>query len=157
MREANFQNFSKRRKVKICLIVLLSALSLCLPAQNLSGTWEGTITQDEGGYRTDYQIEVYLLQKNNKISGRSIVSVDDIFAEMKISGDVHSGIFLQMHDTEIVEFSKIAGMEWCLKQYQLIFKQSGEIQRLEGFWQGAVSFGSCVPGKVFLKRKVPRA
>ena len=137
-------------------IVLLTFGTFCM-GQNLSGTWAGSITQDEGGYRSTYEIEVYLQQKGNKIEGRSIVSVDKISAEMEVEGEVHSKLFLQLTDTKIVSDTKLDGMEWCLKKYQLIYKEVGEIQRLEGFWQGAVSFGNCVPGKIFLRRKVPRA
>ena len=129
-----------------------------LPAQgNLTGLWQGTITQDEGGYRSEYTFEVFIKQEGKNITGRSYVFVDDIYATMIISGTLHSNIYMMLEDEDIINFKVNDGMEWCLKKYQLVFKEGGGMQRLEGFWQGNTSFSTCIPGKVFLKKIVPRA
>jgi hypothetical protein len=86
------------------------------------------------------------------------VQVDDIFAEMEIAGQVHSGMLALMRDVRIVNKKERQGMEWCSKTYQLIYSKIGtNTEKLDGHWQGFTSFSSCIPGKVFLRRMRPRA
>jgi len=135
------------------------ALSFSLSAQtDLTGYWEGEITQFEGGYRSNYAFELLLTQKGDKIEGRSYVYVDNIFSVMKVEGKVLSdGLVLTLEDTEMVDSKVLNGMEWCIKSYYLVFKKDGETWRLDGSWMGKTSFTTCVPGKVFLKKIIPRA
>ena len=141
----------------LILFVFLTCAHL-LPAQNnLTGLWRGTITQDEGGYRSEYTFEIMIKQDGDKISGRSYVFVDDIHATMILSGSIHSNVYLSLKDSQILDFKVNEGMEWCMKNYQLVFKNNVNPLRLEGFWQGSTTFSTCVPGKVFLKKVVPRA
>ncbi len=124
---------------------------------DLSGLWLGKITQDEGGYASDYVFEIYIRQDGSKISGRSYVYVDNIYASFDISGSLHSEVYMDLKDSEILESKVNEGMEWCLKKYQLVFKIKNGVYHLEGFWQGETSFSTCIPGKIFLKKQVPRA
>jgi len=123
----------------------------------LSGLWKGTITQNEGGYRSTYDLELYIFQDGKEISGRSYVMVDNIYAEMVIEGDVKANLYLKIRDTHILDHQEREGMEWCIKDYQLLLKREGELLRLEGLWQGSTSFSTCVPGKINLKKVSPRA
>jgi hypothetical protein len=145
--------------MKQLLTLGLLMLSLCLFGQeNVSGKWSGTITQNEGGYRSSYEFEMFIQQDGNKISGRTFVYVDDIHAEMKFSGEIHSGIYVRFQESEMVDFKKFEGMEWCIKKGQLILKKSGGGPwELEGFWQGNTTFSNCIPGKVHLTQVTPRA
>lgn len=142
------------------LIFLLLSILFCsagLAQQEITGSWKGKITQDAGGYTPEYAFELYLIQKDDSITGRSYVYVDSIYAEMNLSGQIHSDIFLELKDEKILEHEELQGMEWCIKKYQLLLKQRDSTLLLEGHWQGETSFGSCVPGKIFLEKKVPRA
>lgn len=125
--------------------------------KDLSGLWVGKITQDEGGYAPNYTFEIFIKQNGNKINGRSYVFVDQIYASFEISGSIHSDIYLSLKDSELLDNRVNEGMEWCLKKYQLVFKIKDGQYHLEGFWQGKTSFSTCIPGKVFLEKKVPRA
>lgn len=125
--------------------------------KEVNGYWKGTITQEEGGFLPKYSIELFLIQKGDSIIGRSFVYVDSIFAEMDVTGQLHSGILLELRDTKVLEHESIQGMEWCIKRYQLLLKQQDSTLYLEGHWQGETSFSDCVPGKIFLKKKIPRA
>ncbi len=125
-------------------------------SQDISGYWRGTITQNEGGYRSEYVLELRITQKGDSITGKSFVFVDNIFAEMDISGNFHSGIYLQLKDDRIVTHEELDGMEWCIKSYQLLLKKKGAEWRLEGHWQGLTSFSNCIPGRVYLKKTIPR-
>lgn len=137
-----------------CFILTFSLL----PAQsNLDGLWRGTITQNEGGYRSEYDLEIWIYQKGDSIIGNSFVFVDSIYAEMTIRGTIESELYIDIHDKEIIAHEELSGMEWCIKTYQLLLKQIGSTLRLEGHWQGRTSFSNCIPGKVFLRKVTPRA
>jgi len=124
---------------------------------DLSGLWLGKITQNEGGYAPDYSFEIYIKQDGKQIEGRSYVFVDDIYASFDIAGDIFSGVYLNLKDSEILENKVDQGMEWCLKKYQLVLKVKNDEIILEGYWQGKTSFSTCIPGKVYLKKTEPRA
>ncbi len=142
---------------KLIWIIFLLASYSSIGQDNLTGLWLGKITQEEGGFAPDYTFEIYITQKGNKIKGRSYVYVDEIYASFDISGEVNNEIYLELKDSEILDNKVNDGMEWCLKKYQLVFKVKKGILSLEGFWQGKTSFSTCIPGKVLLKKQVPRA
>jgi hypothetical protein len=124
---------------------------------DLSGSWKGILTQDQGGYRVKYAFEIYIIQKGNLISGRSYVSVDNIHAELEIKGEVSKdGATLRFHETRFVQFTRLENLEWCYKSALLEVRKVGKEWRLEGRWQGVASMGPCVPGKIFLTRIPPR-
>jgi hypothetical protein len=144
--------------IKSGLAFLVLFFPLLLAGQiNLSGTWKGIITQDEGGYRSTYDFELVIRQDGNKITGRSFVKIDDIFATMELEGEFSGGVIFRFQETAIVDSKKFEGLEWCFKRGQLLFKQDKEGWKLEGFWQGATEFSTCIPGKIFLKKANPRA
>lgn len=145
--------------LNLLLFIIIGSFSLTSSAQEveLGGYWTGTITQDEGGYRSNYRLEFFIDQEKDRIDGTAFVQVDTIYAEMKITGELHSGIYLQVRDLEIVEHEEVEGMEWCLKKYQLLLKQKGGELKLEGHWQGHTSFSSCIPGRISLTKTIPRA
>ena len=130
---------------------------MLLAQSNISGQWFGTITQNEGGFRSKYDFELYLFQEGNKIKGRSYVYVDNIYAVMELIGELQGGQYLKFKEIKMVDFSEMEGMEWCIKQAQLFLKLEHKTMRLEGNWQGDTSFGTCIPGKIFLKKTIPRA
>ena len=125
--------------------------------ENMTGLWTGEITQEEGGFAPSYVVEIYIKQEGNKITGRSYVYVGKIYASFEISGDIHSDIYLELSDIKIVDSKANEGMEWCLKQYQMVLKRKKGTYHMEGFWKGKTSFSTCIPGKIFLTKKTPRA
>ena len=140
----------------VCFI-LISCAVYCQDIDDVTGNWIGIITQDEGGYRSEYKFEMYLKQEGTKVHGRSYVYVDDIYAEMELVGELHSGFFLRFKETKMLEFEKFEGMEWCIKKGQLLIKMDKDEWIMDGYWQGNTSFSDCIPGKVKLKRIIPRA
>lgn len=137
--------------------LMFISFNFCYAQQGVNGYWKGKITQEDGGYIPEYAFELYIVQEGDSISGRSYVYVDSIYAEMNLSGKLHSGIYLEMKDERIIDHEELQGMEWCIKRYQLILKQRDSTFHLEGYWQGETSFSNCVPGKIYLQKKVPRA
>jgi hypothetical protein len=124
---------------------------------NISGQWEGVVTQDEGGYKSEYTFELYLTQSGNKITGRSYVFIDEIFAVMELKGTIKSGKLLFLEETKVLDHRKYEDMEWCIKKMQLVFSYENDELKLDGYWQGKSPEGDCIPGKIYLKKEVPRA
>lgn len=144
-------------KTYLSLAFLVLATMSGALAQDISGHWKGKITQDDGGYRPEYILEMWLVQKGDSITGKSFVFVDNIYAEMNISGSLAGGFYLRLKDEHIVSHEVLQGMEWCFKTYQLLVKNKENNLTIEGTWDGKTSFSKCIPGKIYLKRIIPRA
>lgn len=125
-------------------------------AASVSGYWKGKITQDQGGIRPEYGMEIYLTQKGTKVTGRSFVYFDKVYAEMALEGELKDGKTLIFKESKITAYKRLDGMEWCLKGAVLNLVKSGNAWRLEGPWTGNTSFGPCIPGKIILKKSIPR-
>ncbi|HMO41018.1 MAG TPA: hypothetical protein PKC76_03070 [Saprospiraceae bacterium] len=130
---------------------------LTAQSEPFTGYWRGVITQDEGGFRPEYGMELYLIQKGDKVTGRTFVYFENVYAEMELEGEVLAGKILQFRETKITAAKRVEGMEWCLKQAVLTLMKTGDPWRLEGAWNGATSFGPCIPGKILLRKGIPRA
>ena len=139
------------------VFLMIISFEFCFAQQDLNGYWKGKITHENGGYIPEYSFELFIIQKGDSITGRSYVYVDNIYAEMNIKGDVHNGIYLELIDEKILNHEELSEMEWCIKRYQLKLIQRDSNVHLEGHWQGKTSFSTCVPGRVYLQKKVPRA
>ena len=139
----------------IPLLFLLPNSGSCQTA--ITGNWKGVITQDDGGYRSKYEFELYLYQNGDKITGRSYVYVDDIYCEMKIEGTIQGGLMVDIRETEMMDSRRIEGMEWCYKKAELVLQKERDKYKLTGRWEGITSFSNCIPGRVMLQKVVPRA
>jgi len=126
-------------------------------AQDISGTWEGVITQDEGGVAAKYTFKIFLkTSKTKEVSGTAFVALEeiDIYASMHFSG-TFDGTYLDLKEEKILREKMIENFFWCLKEYQLKLLP-GEKLRLEGRWSGYTRDGGCVPGDIYLTKSVPR-
>lgn len=143
--------------MKPLITILCCLCTLGLSAQEeITGSWKGILTQNEGGFRSKYQFELYLKLDGEKIIGRSYVYIDEIFAEMDLEG-----IFLDDHtiwfqETKLGYNKILPGMQWCIKNGKLALKKAGASWKLEGNWEGQTPLNNCIPGKIFLQRVVPR-
>lgn len=122
----------------------------------LPGQWVGKLTQDEGGYRSTYDFEIYLIERNGRYYGRTYVWTEGVYGEMRFTGRLHGDI-LHLEESEVIYSRKPASLSWCLKTLQLRLSQSRTGWLLEGPWQGESGFGPCIPGYVVLSRVAPRA
>lgn len=143
---------------KALFSILLLYMSGSIQAQYayVAGLWKGTITQNSGGYRPKYDFEIFLHQKGNKITGRSYVYVDKIYAVLELSGVV-TGNAIQLQESRIVDSRKTEGLEWCIKSYQLSYSVNSQKRQLAGTWKGHTNGLPCIPGNVILVRKFARA
>lgn len=120
------------------------------------GNWKGVITQDDGGYRSEYDFELYLKKEDKLITGRSYVYVDEIYAEMALSGFTLSDEIFHFTESKVVRSRKLPELEWCLKGAALKLYRTSEGWELRGRWQGTSTGGNCIPGEIILKKVVPR-
>jgi len=142
--------------------MILIFLSACFVfsgsyAQDISGTWEGLITQDEGGVAAQYTFKIFLkASKADEVSGTAFVALEDmgIYASMRFSG-TFDGTYLILKEEKILREKMVEDFFWCLKEYRLKLLSSEKL-RLEGRWSGYTRDGSCVPGEIYLTKSIPR-
>lgn len=123
---------------------------------DLSGRWTGIFTQDFEGRHEEFRAEFVIRQKGKKISGKSYVYADSLRAVMELEGKLVGGTLVRFEEQKIIRKETVKGMEWCLKKGELILKMDEEPWRLEGLWEGETSFKTCTPGRVYLKKVIPR-
>ena len=132
-------------------------LSFTAQSQDVSGTWEGIITQEDGGILGEYTFKIFIkIDDEGKATGTAYVRADelDIYALMEFEGRF-DGEFLELKESEIIREKKADDIFWCMKEYRLQLIQTGTL-RLEGKWSGYTQTGACIPGKIYLKKSVPR-
>ncbi len=144
-------------KASVTLIFALLLTAAAAAQVNYTGLWKGTITQNKGGYRPQYDFEIYLNQKGSKLRGRSYVFIENIYAVVELSGEVTGPNSIRINETRIVDSKKTEGLEWCIKSYSLTFSKSGNTAKLAGPWTGHTNGLPCIPGVVSLSRIATRA
>jgi len=145
----------KKQLFAACL--LISSFSVAF-AQNLSGTWEGVITQDKGGILDNYTFKIYMqVKKDGLVKGTAYVRADefDIYAFMQFKG-TFDGTYIRIEEDEILRQKVKDEISWCIKDYKLKLISSDKL-RLEGKWRGYAKTGACVPGEIYLTKSEPRA
>ena len=136
--------------------------SIAANVTDISGHWEGTITRDEGGgKRTVYRMEMDVTQKAKEIKGISYVHFEDAndvhyHAKIAFIGKLNGSYFKYL-ETKIIAADVIPQTEWCVKRADLIFRIQNSKPTLEGLWEGITTQGECMPGRIFLEKKPPRA
>jgi hypothetical protein len=123
----------------------------------LTGKWKGVLTQQEGGYKKNYEFYVEIQLDGDQIIGRSQVEIDELFAQMKIKGRLLTAKSLEFSEIQILDMEKQPGMDWCFKHCILQLERIGDSWRLKGEWSGFSEYGSCTPGQIFLRKLRPRA
>ncbi len=144
------------KRIFLLAFFFLSILPRLLAQANpFDGYWKGYLTQETGGYRPKYYFELKLEQKGNKVTGTSYSSVEDIYAEMAVSGIIN-GEELVLKEDKILRYTRLEEMAWCFKRCILKLNKKAGTWRLEGSWSGNSPFGPCIPGKVYLVKTVPK-
>jgi hypothetical protein len=143
-------------KKQLLVLIFLVFSTVVFSQEELLGQWTGIITQDEGGYRSEYGFELYLKKKGNLITGRSYVYVDNIYAEMSLSGFFVGSEMFHFTESRVMKSRDLPTLEWCLKGGELKLERNGKGWILSGRWQGVTPGGNCIPGEIILKKVVPR-
>lgn len=145
------------RKLFITIMLFMPLLALSQPA-DLSGTWRGKLSQNSGGYASDYDFALFLEVKSGYIDGRSFVAHGDVSGEMELIGMWKTGDVLYFREHKVLKSIKPDLLEWCYKtaELRLVKTPDGNL-RLEGPWWGESVSGICIPGYIRLEKVVPRA
>ncbi|MCF8236610.1 MAG: hypothetical protein K9I85_00500 [Saprospiraceae bacterium] len=124
----------------------------------IEGSWEGILTQEEGGYQPEYRMRLELKVRGDQISGIAEVEHgQDVYIKTEVKGSIYSGFFLTLQDGLVINQKELVDQEYCVKTYQLVLRKEKGQHYLKGKWQGTAQVNPCIPGKVLLKRKSPRA
>lgn len=140
---------------KMFLLLSFCFLSVVITAQtaiSLNGAWKGRILQKDGAFKSEYEIEIYFHQQEDKIVGRSYIETAGIFAEIAFEGEIHSAEKISFQETEIIREKKEEDMEWCIKRVLLSYQVIDGIARLQGTWNGETGYSTCSPGTIILEK-----
>lgn len=138
--------------ISVCLII-----SFLFPeAQQLNGTWRGTLTQGPGGCFKIYNIELNIRISNNRISGASY-HYSDITNYVKEEFD---GLYnpdlktLTIKEQKILTFRVPSDCVPCIKEYTLVYEKKDKNEFLSGDWSGFTmnNNAACPPGRITLSR-----
>jgi hypothetical protein len=145
-----------------CVVALVISLIGLLPlrAQSSdaprSGKWLGKLTQEQGGYRQEYDFEIYLIEVNdNSYTGRTYVYAPNVLGILSFKAQ-EQGAVLYLKEEELLESRKPSDLSWCFKTMQLRKVKRGGDWFLEGPWQGVSDYGICIPGWLSLKYIPPQ-
>lgn len=142
--------------MRILLLLLLSAPSLCLHADDLNGIWKGTLTQGPGGCYPVYSLELQINYTTDKITGRAYDYYDKShFVKMSFTGRYNA----QTHRLVLIEDKVLEALIPddclpCIKTYDLNYSKIGDSEELNGDWKGLYSEKrlACPPGKIRLRK-----
>jgi hypothetical protein len=125
---------------------------------DLSGRWEGLLTQEAGGVLPEYKMVLILQRNGDDFEGYSEVWYgEQIYVKSEVKGILTRGFFLELRDTDILLKKDVEGQSYCRKTYQLTYRTADNKHFLSGKWQGVSEYGKCVPGDIRLEWKSARA
>jgi hypothetical protein len=156
------------------LILLLFFFPFILNAQDLTGFWKGKLTQDSGGYATEYVLEFNIIQKNKRISGVSNAYLGNVVVgKLSFSGYLDKdSVYISEFRYGVIERILPPDYFLCIKNFILKYKNTGGLETLTGRWDGNTyakdelgkddlftdDFGvkkevlACIPGLIFLSK-----
>jgi hypothetical protein len=140
--------------------VFLTVLIFCaefLSAQNLTGIWRGTRTQNPGGCYPEYSLELQITYAGNSLMGRAYNFYDkDKFTKINFSGRYNPQTKrMVIVESAVLQYSIPAFCIPCIKTYDLSWTQNGIEETLSGEWKGHEmgNATACPPGKIFLTKQ----
>ena len=125
---------------------------------SIDGFWSGVLTQNSGGYASEYEFSLTLDQYENFVSGVARVSVNDIQSEINLTGTRLPNGSWRLEEDRINFSRQPKHLEWCLKTYEIRMSTStsGKVM-LIGPWWGFSKSASCIPGRIEVWRNGDRA
>lgn len=146
------------------LLFILSLTPFFVKAQDLTGYWKGKISQDPGGYSTEYVLELQINQHENLLTGISNAFLGTVVVEKLAFKGYIDGDSIQLKEYESGIIKSIQPKEYtlCIKNYNLHYAQETDgTETLKGRWSGIgyddnklddIYPNTCIPGLVSLTR-----
>ena len=125
-------------------------------AQDISGIWQGKLTQESGGCFPEYHIELQIKTFNRDIEGISYDYYDTTkYVKLNFTGSFTGNKKAIMLAEKKVLKEKIPDdCIPCLKTYNLVYSRQNGEESLSGRWVGEDlgTIAGCPPGNIFLTR-----
>ena len=141
----------------IIIIALLIVKGFISFGQDISGHWEGYISQTVQGQKEQVHFEFELTERGNHFSGAAVLAVNDTTTCTTLLRGTWDGQLLHYNDLKFIKIrGPISAENWCLKQCAFYYEQSEGKEWLIGNWTGQTSLEKrCVPGIIKLSRDIP--
>ena len=138
-------------------IMLILLQTPAVEGQDLSGVWQGKLTQEPGGCFPEYYIELQIKTVDKEFDGISYDYYDTTqFVKLNFSG-VYSGKGknkILITEKKVVQERIPSDCTPCLKTYDLTYSKENNEESLAGKWVGEDmgTIAGCPPGFIYLKK-----
>jgi len=138
------------------LLIIASLVFYCFiaDAQDLNGFWKGTLSMR--GCFPENNIELQLILNGEGAIGDSYHYQDvHNYVKKKFNGTYDAGLKkLSLQEGIVTTYHIPTRCVICIKQFQLIYSKSGNLETLSGSWNGHVlnTANSCEGGSIVLTR-----
>ena len=143
----------------VLILSLCSSFSTYTYSQaptTVQGQWIGKLTQDQGGYRSNYTFEIYFqTDDNGQLAGKSYVYAPNVVGIFTFTGTKRGQIYY-LEEQDLRFSRKPEDLSWCFKTMQLRLVRKDKQWHLEGAWQGTSDYGVCIPGWISVRWIPPR-
>src|SRR5687768_17197639 len=143
--------------MRFCFFIVLLYSAASLQAQNLTGIWRGTRTQNPGGCYPEYSLELQITYAGNSIMGSAYNFYDkERFTKINFSGRYNPQTKrMVIVESAVLQYNIPAYCIPCIKTYDLSWTQNGIEEALSGDWKGHEMGNAtvCPPGKIYLTRQ----
>jgi hypothetical protein len=123
-------------------------------AQNVDGTWEGTITLERPAPHKEFKFQLKLKRDGKKVVGTSYIFFEDQPVAMNLSGRYFYDQSMRLFNNEVLYPSQDTDKDRHIRKYQIMYKRSVFGDTIEGYWQEKNDpiFAKYRKGRVYLKR-----
>lgn len=145
-------------KFRLLITAFIFLLSLHASAQELTGIWKGTLTQQPGGCFPTYNVELQVNISNNQVSGVCYHYSDYTNYVKKNYDGVYNAATktINIQEHRVMTFHIPSDCTPCIRYFRLSYSKEDKQETLSGDWGGIVMNGTlaCTPGKIVLHRIV---
>ncbi|HTE28102.1 hypothetical protein [Flavitalea sp.] len=137
------------------LLLFFNVISLS--AQDISGIWQGRLTQEPGGCFPEYYIELQIKKFNRDIEGVSYDYYDTTkFVKLNFTGTIEGARSktIMISEKKVLTERIPEDCVPCMKTYNLVYTRRNNEESLSGRWVGEDmgTIAGCPPGNIYLKR-----
>jgi archaellum component FlaF (FlaF/FlaG flagellin family) len=142
-------------KYVTCLILLLK--SFTSDAQDISGIWQGKLTQEPGGCFPEYYIELQIKTFNRDLEGVSYDYYDTTkYVKLNFTGTLagNNKKTITIVEKKVLKEKIPEECIPCMKTYNLVYSRQNDEESLSGRWVGEDmgTIAGCPPGNIYLRR-----
>ncbi len=156
------QKIIMKKALSMSFTLIFALFFFLANGQNISGEWNGIITQESGGIAGQYYFSLHLKQEGKLITGFSKVELYEgdkqiMFARKSLEG-IFDGKTLIFKEIDIIEQKMLMTTSLCLTQGKLNLVIDKSALCLKGTWGGKTKEnGYCAPGEIKVCSIIPIA